>query len=283
MNKKSSRGFYIALYSCIAAILITAVAITYNSISSLQRSESESHAEMDLSNMVETSLRITPSAIVDSQDDMVMVDGSDVAFPNIFNRGPRESEPPTEPQQGPAVEPEDSGQESGEAFVEDEETAFVSNIITTEPVVEILADPVFSVFNGDADMTWPVEGTIVMDFSIDRVIYDVTLEQFRTNDSISIAATPGTQVRAAADGVVVSVRNTRIEGNTVVIEHGNGWHTTYSQLQDGILVAEGDVVVAGQIIGGVSNPSAHSSLLGSHLNFRVTRDESPVNPMLVLR
>jgi len=146
----------------------------------------------------------------------------------------------------------------------------------------ILADPVFSVFTGNEDMGWPVRGEVVMDFSMDRLIHDVTLNQFRTNDKISISATVGTQVLAAADGVVRSVTNDRRLGNTVVIEHGNGWFTTYSQLQDHILVSEGDVVIKNQVVGGVGEPSIFYTLLGSHLSFRVTRDDTPVNPMMVL-
>jgi len=154
-----------------------------------------------------------------------------------------------------------------------------------DPVVahgNILADPVFNIFTGNNDMGWPVRGDIVMDFSVDSLIHDVTLNQFRTNDKISISANVGTQVRAASDGVVRSVENDRRLGNTVVIEHGNGWFTTYSQLQEHVLVAVGDVVIKDQVIGGVGQPSIFYTLLGSHLSFRVTRDDVAVNPLLVL-
>jgi len=146
----------------------------------------------------------------------------------------------------------------------------------------ILADPVFSIFTGTEDMLWPVNGEIVMDFSTDRLIHDVTLNQFRTNDKISISATVGTQVRASSDGVVRSIVNDRRLGNTVTLEHGNGWFTTYSQLQEHILVEEGDVVNQGQVIGGVGEPSIFYTLLGSHLSFGVTRNDMPVNPLVVL-
>jgi len=153
-----------------------------------------------------------------------------------------------------------------------------------DPVIydNILADPVFNIFTGNNDMGWPVRGDIVMDFSMDSLIHDVTLNQFRTNDKISISANVGTQVKAASDGVVRSVEHDRRLGNTVVIEHGNGWFTTYSQLQDHILVAVGDVVIKDQVIGGVGQPSIFYTLLGSHLSFRVTRDDTAVNPLLVL-
>jgi len=131
-------------------------------------------------------------------------------------------------------------------------------------------------------MDWPLTGEIVMAYSVDHVIYDRTLDQYRTNNSISIAAQQGTEVRAAAEGVVLEVTSTRESGKTVVVEHGNGWRTTYSQLQDNVLVAVGSVVTKGQIIGGVGEPSLYSVLLGPHLQFAVARDGASVNPKDVL-
>jgi len=121
-----------------------------------------------------------------------------------------------------------------------------------------------------------------MNFSDDHAIYDKTLDQFRTNDSICIAADVGSQVCASAEGVVKSISHSRETGNAIVIDNGNGWTTTYSQLQDNTLVAEGDVVKEGQVIGGVASPSIYSVLLGNHVEFKVMKDEQLVNPVSVL-
>ena len=131
-------------------------------------------------------------------------------------------------------------------------------------------------------MAWPLSGEIVMAFSMDHVIYDKTLEQYRTNDSISIAAQPGTEVRAAAEGLVAEITTTRENGKTVVVDHGNGWRTTYSQLQDNVPVSVGSVVQKGQIIGGVGEPSLYSVLLGPHLEFAVAQNGTALNPKDVL-
>jgi len=131
-------------------------------------------------------------------------------------------------------------------------------------------------------MEWPLAGNIIMDYNTEKLVYDKTLEQYRTNDSISLAAQVGTQVKASADGVVAMIRNTPEEGNTVVINHGPNWSTIYSQLQDNLLIHEGDIVKKGQVIGGVSTPTKYEILLGSHLNFRVVHESECVNPKLVL-
>jgi murein DD-endopeptidase MepM/ murein hydrolase activator NlpD len=150
------------------------------------------------------------------------------------------------------------------------------------PEAQVPAVPDLEKFADGSKMSWPVVGEVIMPFSMNSLVYDQTLEQFRTNDSISIAAVAGTQVRAAADGVVVSVKSTRELGNAVVVDNGNGWTTTYSQLQDGVLVKEGDVVKKDQVIGGVGNPSVHSVLLGNHLGLRIAKDDMAKNPLDLL-
>jgi len=143
-------------------------------------------------------------------------------------------------------------------------------------------DEPFTPFADGGQMSWPVVGATVMPFSGDQLVYDSTLDQYRTNNDICIAADVGTQVRATAAGVVVDVTNNRQNGNEVVIDNGNGWRTTYSQLQDGVLVQAGDIVTEGQIIGGVGSPSIFSMLLGSHLEFKVEKDNVAIDPTSVL-
>lgn len=136
----------------------------------------------------------------------------------------------------------------------------------------------------DQDLTlhWPLEGDIVMDYSIDQAIFDVTLDQYRTNDSVCIQAAEGTDVKASASGTVESVEFDSEAGNTVVINHMNGWKTTYSQLKDDVAVKAGDSVEVGEVIGQVAVPTKYSVLLGDHLEFKVTRDDESIDPKIAL-
>ena len=121
-----------------------------------------------------------------------------------------------------------------------------------------------------------------MDYSPDHVIYDQTLELYRTNDSIWISGEIGSQVKATADGVVETIEKGSQYGNTVIIDNGNGWKTTYAQLQDNILVSEGDVVRAGQALGGINNPTSNASVQGAHLNLQIkTTKRSTQNSYLL--
>ncbi len=139
-----------------------------------------------------------------------------------------------------------------------------------------------SSFAASGKMNWPIFGDILMDYSTEHVVYDKTLDMYRTNDSISIASAIGAEVKATADGTVKSVSSDLQNGKTIVIDNGNGWATTYSQLQDNILVKEGDVVKAGQVIGNVGTPTKFSVLLGSHLQFKVTKNDQTVDPKSIL-
>ncbi|MGN1318685.1 MAG: peptidoglycan DD-metalloendopeptidase family protein [Lachnospirales bacterium] len=137
-------------------------------------------------------------------------------------------------------------------------------------------------FTENDEMDWPVEGQILMDYSSESAIYDKTLDQYRTNDSISISAPLGSEICASADGVVASITKDDEKGVTVSIDHGNGWMSTYSQLQDNTTVSEGQTVYRGEKIGTVAEPTKYSSAIGPHIEFSVFKDEISTDPKLVL-
>jgi murein DD-endopeptidase MepM/ murein hydrolase activator NlpD len=130
-------------------------------------------------------------------------------------------------------------------------------------------------------MAWPILGEIAMAYSRDRVIYDLTLDQWRTNEVLCIAASLGDVITAAADGRVTEIYYSFESGITMTIDHGNGWHTTYSRLGANTIAQIGDVVYMGEPIAYVGDPPIYSILLGHHLGFMVTKDSSSVNPNMV--
>lgn len=126
----------------------------------------------------------------------------------------------------------------------------------------------------------PLEGEtkVVLAYSTDHAIYDPTLEQYRTNASVSLSAKKGTEVKAAADGVVKEVKKDAQAGNTVTIAHGENWLTTYGQLEDAVAVKEGESVKQGQKIGTVAAPTKYGVALGDHLDFAMEQNGEPQNP-----
>lgn len=142
--------------------------------------------------------------------------------------------------------------------------------------------PELELFNDNDEMSWPVDGQILMDYSTDATIYDKTLDQYRTNESICISAPLGSEVKSGADGTVASITKDDEKGVCVSIDHGNGWLSTYSQLQDNLAVSEGQTVYRGDKIGVIAQPTKYSVAIGPHLEFSVLKDEVSTDPKLVL-
>ena len=130
-------------------------------------------------------------------------------------------------------------------------------------------------------LTWPVAGSVVLDYSMDGSIYFPTLEQYKYNPALIIGSDEGAQVTAAAKGMVESIGIDEETGTTVTMSLGDGYELKYGQLQE-LTVSEGDVVEQGQLIGYVSAPTKYYCVEGSNLFFEMTKDGTPVDPVLYL-
>ena len=133
-------------------------------------------------------------------------------------------------------------------------------------------------YSSENVMSWPVRGEVIMDYSMDKNIYYPTLQEYKCNPSILIQSEEGTDVAAAFSGTVADVYHDAQLGTVLEMSLGNGYESYYGQLEN-VDVAVGDTVRQGQIIGTVSTPTRFYSIEGSHLNFRVTRDGEPVDPL----
>lgn len=124
----------------------------------------------------------------------------------------------------------------------------------------------------------PLSGEIVAAFSVDQLMYNESLGDWRTHDGIDISARAGTAVTAACAGTVSSVADDPLMGTMVVVDHDGGFQTTYANLQSQTPVKAGDPVTAGQVIGSVGLTAAAESAAGAHLHFSVTKDGEPMDP-----
>lgn len=123
----------------------------------------------------------------------------------------------------------------------------------------------------------PLKGQVLTAFSVDQLVYNPTLEDWRIHDGLDIAAEEGTSVLAASSGTVLSVKDDALMGTTVTLEHDGGYQTTYASLQAGPAVKAGDSVSAGQIIGAVGTAPVEAAR-GPHLHFSVEKDGDAVDP-----
>lgn len=109
---------------------------------------------------------------------------------------------------------------------------------------------------------WPHDGAVLLGFSA-------------SHDGVDIAANPLEMVRAAASGTVVFAGEepTRF-GRQVLIDHGDGWRTSYGHLAK-ITVAKGDIVKTGEQIGLTGDAGVATR---TELHFEIRKDGRDVDP-----
>jgi murein DD-endopeptidase MepM/ murein hydrolase activator NlpD len=138
-------------------------------------------------------------------------------------------------------------------------------------------------FNEEEGLMWPVMGNVIMNYSMDHTIYFATLMQYKCNPAIIIDAEVGTEVKAAATGVVIDVdRDNEETGLTVTMDIGDGYNVVYGQLAN-VDLEVGDLVDEGAVIGTIAEPTKYYTVEGSNLYFQVLNKGETVNPMLLLR
>ncbi len=128
------------------------------------------------------------------------------------------------------------------------------------------------------DYIIPLEGSILLKYSMNSLVYSKTLDQYMTHPGVDIAAKKSTDVKAIADGTVSRVYNDDRYGTTVCIIHGDGLTSIYSNLSASGLSETGDEVKQGDTIGCVGDTALFESLEETHLHFEMTKDENPVDP-----
>lgn len=122
---------------------------------------------------------------------------------------------------------------------------------------------------------WPAHGIISSPFGFKRFFND---EPRAPHAGLDIAAGFGTVARAPANGVVVQTGDYFFNGQTVMIDHGQGIVTMLCHLSR-IDVKIGQTVAQGDPIGLVGKTGRAT---GPHLHFGVSLNNARVDPLLVL-
>lgn len=127
-------------------------------------------------------------------------------------------------------------------------------------------------------MLWPMEGNVILNYSMDATTYFPTLEQYKYNPAVIIEGEVNDKVYSAAKGRIVDISNNEVTGCTMTVDLGDGYQAIYGQLKE-LNFAEGDYVEAGHVLGYIAEPTKYFSVEGSNLYFALQKDGEPVNPV----
>lgn len=135
--------------------------------------------------------------------------------------------------------------------------------------------------NAASDQSPYIQQQLSFDWPVDRarMTRGFLPNKKRPHLGIDLAAPKGTPILASQGGTVIYAgREFRGYGKMVLVESGDGWATLYAHF-DKILVAEGQKVRQGEVIGAMGRTGRAT---GVHLHFEIRKDRGPVDPLPLL-
>jgi murein DD-endopeptidase MepM/ murein hydrolase activator NlpD len=124
----------------------------------------------------------------------------------------------------------------------------------------------------------------VENFEVSKLVsgYGIRINPFHKgnyhHDGVDISSARGTIVTATAEGQVTIVKRSDLVagyGNYIEVDHGDGYITRYSHLEE-IVVRQGQTVKKGQSIGIVGSSGGS---IAPHLHYEVIKDGNNLNPI----
>lgn len=133
-------------------------------------------------------------------------------------------------------------------------------------------------FSDASKMMWPIQGNILMEYSMDTTVFYSTLKQYKVSPAVLIQGEVGAGVMAPAAAQVTEVGMNEEIGNYVTLNLGSGYQATLGNLNE-VTVIQGQYVEPGNILGVISQPTAYYSVEGANLYFQLKNGDQPVDPL----
>lgn len=129
----------------------------------------------------------------------------------------------------------------------------------------------------------PIDGEVLKIFSSDKVIYSKTLELWKTHDGIDIKSEENTIVKSIEKGIVEKIYDDSFYGKTIVIDHGQGYKSSYSNLSEEVFVKEKQVVTKLAKIGKIGKTAIGEIKDESHLHFTLIKNNEICDPTSIFK
>ncbi|MNO77246.1 Murein DD-endopeptidase MepM [compost metagenome] len=146
---------------------------------------------------------------------------------------------------------------------------WIGQEVIKESITEVVLQGTKIAGQGSGQFAWPVSGATISSTYGSR--------WGRQHKGIDLVSGNRT-IMAADEGVVTFTGNSSGYGNTVIINHSNGYTTLYGHLSS-ISVIQGQTVEKGKGIGVMGNTGRST---GTHLHFEILKNDVPQNPMTYL-
>lgn len=161
----------------------------------------------------------------------------------------------------------------------------IEPIIPEQAIVEQTAGEIVGPelhFAASDGLLRPLEGEVLIPFNMSGSEFFSTLEVYKYNPALMLAAQEGTSVVACAAGKVIDIFQDSEIGQAITMDLGDGYQITYGQLK-GINVALNSYVKAGDMIASVAAPTKYYCVEGSNLYLKLTSNGTPVDPEILFR
>ena len=127
----------------------------------------------------------------------------------------------------------------------------------------------------------PMGTQIVKDYSNGEMVKSETMGDWRIHNGVDFGGSAGNTVAAVANGTVIKVYDDSFWGTVAEIDHGNGMTVRYCGLKETGVVAQGDEVLQGDMVG-VRGHIPVESAEGEHLHLEVLVDGKYADPLAAL-
>ncbi|WP_406677243.1 M23 family metallopeptidase [Moorella sp. ACPs] len=112
--------------------------------------------------------------------------------------------------------------------------------------------------------------------------YAPAFGDYRFHPGVDLEAPAGSEVKAAAAGVVKQVEHSEAWRYRLILDLDNGYQLVYAHLSS-IKVAKGDKVQAGTVLGELGDPGTAEAGTSAHLHLELLKNGKAIDPVSALQ